>query len=132
MAKIIWTNKSLKDLKSIFDYISLDSSYYATRFVNRLVLSVDQLEVFPESGRIVPEKEDPTVRDHLSHTAVRPPNGRVQWWSPRVYKSFLDFLLTCHPVFFFPVESVDRLMNETHELGGSTIAVDRATPKVRM
>ncbi|CAK9223878.1 unnamed protein product [Sphagnum jensenii] len=26
-------------------------------------------------------------------------------------------------------ESVDRLMNESHELGGSTIAVDRATPK---
>ncbi|CAM6036027.1 unnamed protein product [Sphagnum compactum] len=26
-------------------------------------------------------------------------------------------------------DSVDRLMNESHELGGSTIAVDRATPK---
>eukprot|EP01018_Ginkgo_biloba_P039042 Gb_29115 [translate_table: standard] len=26
-------------------------------------------------------------------------------------------------------DSVDRLMSETHELGGSTIAVDRATPK---
>lgn len=27
-------------------------------------------------------------------------------------------------------ESVDKLMDETHELGGSTIVVDRATPKV--
>jgi len=32
-------------------------------------------------------------------------------------------------VTFEQPESVDRLMNETHELGGSTIAVDRATPK---
>jgi hypothetical protein len=40
-------------------------------------------------------------------------------------------LLTLYTVFC-SLESVDRLMNETHELGGSTIAVDRATPKVIM
>lgn len=32
-------------------------------------------------------------------------------------------------VTFESPDSVDKLMNETHELGGSTIAVDRATPK---
>ena len=63
MAKIIWTKKSLKDLKSIFDYVSIDSSFYAARFITRLVLRVDQLEIFPESGRIVPEKEDPSIRE---------------------------------------------------------------------
>lgn len=30
---------------------------------------------------------------------------------------------------FVVTESVDDLMAETHELGGSTIVVDRATPK---
>lgn len=31
----------------------------------------------------------------------------------------------------YPVaDSVDSLMGETHELGGSTVVVDRATPKV--
>lgn len=30
---------------------------------------------------------------------------------------------------FVVTESVDDLMVETHELGGSTIFVDRATPK---
>lgn len=30
---------------------------------------------------------------------------------------------------FYVTESVDNLMAETHELGGSTIVVDRATPK---
>lgn len=43
------------------------------------------------------------------------------------------FCISClRATLFFSVESVDRLMNETHELGGSTIAVDRATPKVLM
>lgn len=51
MAKVIWTNKSLKDIKSIFDFISLDSSYYAGRFVSRLVQRVDQLEAFSGLGR---------------------------------------------------------------------------------
>ncbi|KAI5064850.1 hypothetical protein GOP47_0019545 [Adiantum capillus-veneris] len=32
-------------------------------------------------------------------------------------------------VTFDNAESVDRIMNETHELGGSLVAVDRATPK---
>lgn len=42
------------------------------------------------------------------------------------------FISSLHIPLFCSVESVDRLMNETHELGGSTIAVDRATPKVLM
>lgn len=40
----------------------------------------------------------------------------------------LAFLLSISFVIF--AESVDKLMSESHELGGSTIAVDRATPKV--
>ena len=63
MAKISWTRKSIQDLKSIYDYISLDSRLYANRFTNQLVYRVDQLIEFPESGRIVPEKEDPVIRE---------------------------------------------------------------------
>lgn len=32
-------------------------------------------------------------------------------------------------ITFATAESVDNLMNDTHELGGSTVVVDRATPK---
>ncbi len=63
MAKIIWTNKSIKDLRSINDFISIDSKFYATRFLTRLINRVDQLIEFPESGRVVPEKDDPTIRE---------------------------------------------------------------------
>jgi plasmid stabilization system protein ParE len=51
MAKVIWTNKSLKDIKSIFDFISLDSSYYAGRFVSRLVQRVESIRSFSGVGK---------------------------------------------------------------------------------
>ncbi|MDI1353627.1 MAG: type II toxin-antitoxin system RelE/ParE family toxin [bacterium] len=63
MAQINWTKKSLKDLRSINDYISLDSVFYAARFINKLIGRVDQLFEFPESGRMVPEKNDPEIRE---------------------------------------------------------------------
>lgn len=53
----------MNDLRAINDYISLDSKLYAIRFINKLILRVDQLINFPESGRIVPEKEDSTIRE---------------------------------------------------------------------
>jgi toxin ParE1/3/4 len=63
MAQISWTKKSLKDLKSINDYIALDSAFYAKRFVSKLINRVDQLNEFPESGRIVPEKNSIEIRE---------------------------------------------------------------------
>jgi addiction module RelE/StbE family toxin len=63
MAKITWTKKSFKDLRAINDYISLDSPFYAARFISKLIRRVEQLIVFPESGRIVPEKNEPEIRE---------------------------------------------------------------------
>lgn len=63
MAQISWTKKSLKDLRAINDYISLDSAFYATRFISKLIGRVDQLIEFPESGRMVPEKNDAEIRE---------------------------------------------------------------------
>jgi toxin ParE1/3/4 len=63
MAQISWTKKSLKDLRAINDYISLDSAFYAARFISKLIFRVDQLIDFPESGRVVPEKHDAQIRE---------------------------------------------------------------------
>ncbi len=63
MAQIDWTKKSLKDLRAINDYISLDSTFYAARFILKLINRVDQLIEFPESGRIVPERNIPEIRE---------------------------------------------------------------------
>ena len=63
MAQISWTKKSLKDLRAINDYISLDSSFYAARFISKLISRIDQLIEFPESGRMVPEKNVHEIRE---------------------------------------------------------------------
>ena len=63
MVQINWTEKSLKDLRVINDYISLDSTFYAARFISKLIRRVDQLVEFPESGRMVPEKNVHEIRE---------------------------------------------------------------------
>jgi hypothetical protein len=44
-----------------------------------------------------------------------------------VFSSKTIFVFKC---FIDSTDSVDKLMDESHELGGSTVVVDRATPKV--
>jgi toxin ParE1/3/4 len=63
MVKIVWTVLALEDLRSIYDYISRDSKVYAERVVDKIILRADQLANFPNSGRVVPEFEDVTIRE---------------------------------------------------------------------
>ena len=63
MVKIVWTDLAKEDLRSIFDYISRDSRVYASRYVDKLISRVDQLESNPKSGRIVPEINKEEVRE---------------------------------------------------------------------
>jgi toxin ParE1/3/4 len=55
MVKIIWTQRSLTDLKSIAEYISKDSVKYASMTIERLIDVTKHLETNPRIGRIVPE-----------------------------------------------------------------------------
>jgi plasmid stabilization system protein ParE len=55
MVKIIWTELAIGDLKLIHEYISKDSKFYADRFIGKIISRIDQLESFPNSGRVVPE-----------------------------------------------------------------------------
>ncbi len=61
--KVVWTEFAIEDLKSIHDYICKDSKVYASRFVEKLMSRVDQLETNPNSGRIVPEFNIETLRE---------------------------------------------------------------------
>ena len=63
MGKIIWSPSALKDIESIAEYISRDSSDQASLFVLRLIEMVDHLEDFPFSGRIIPEIENKSCRE---------------------------------------------------------------------
>lgn len=63
MILIRWSPQAVSDLEAIRDYIAKDSQRYASLVVARLVTAVDHLKSFPESGRVVPELGDPSIRE---------------------------------------------------------------------
>lgn len=65
MTRLEWTEPAVADLENIQDYIARDSAEYADALIERLILSVDRLESFPESGRRVSESTDPKIRELL-------------------------------------------------------------------
>ena len=68
MTRLIWSPRSIRDLESIHEYIAQDSPPYADLVVQRLVLAPERLRDFPESGRMVPERGAPEIRELI----VRP------------------------------------------------------------
>ena len=68
--RLEWTDPALDALEGIRDYIAKDSPYYARRFTEQVVASVEKLAEFPKIGRPVPEakgRED--VRCWIGDTA---------------------------------------------------------------
>jgi addiction module RelE/StbE family toxin len=63
MAKINWTSNSLEDIETIAEYIAKDSIRYAELQVVELLESVECLEGFPKTGRIVPEVGNNSIRE---------------------------------------------------------------------
>lgn len=61
--RIIWSPSARLDLHDLKEYISLDSPEIAKRFVASLFDAIERLEVFPQSGRTVPEFEDEHLRE---------------------------------------------------------------------
>src|SRR2546423_11510652 len=65
MGQVHWTEIALADLKEVREYIARDSAYYAAAFVGRVRDSAASLNHLPRRCRIVPEFDDPTVRDMI-------------------------------------------------------------------
>ena len=55
MAELIWTDRALTELESIFDYIAADSRLYAQYTIQNILKTSEILHTFPESGRHLPE-----------------------------------------------------------------------------
>lgn len=68
MAKeIIWTVSAYRDLQNIVEFISQDSSYYAMSFYEDVMEKAHILMEFPHRGRIVPELDNPYMREIFIH-----------------------------------------------------------------
>jgi toxin ParE1/3/4 len=63
MVKIVWTELAIVDLKEIFDFISNDSTRYATIVVNQIYLKAQLISSNPSIGRIVPEFNKKNLRE---------------------------------------------------------------------
>ncbi|MGH7459780.1 MAG: type II toxin-antitoxin system RelE/ParE family toxin [Longimicrobiales bacterium] len=68
MIEIRWTEQAAQNLEDIKSFISRDSPSYALAVVARLYHAVTQLAHCPDSGRVVPERGVPEIRE-----LVRPP-----------------------------------------------------------
>jgi len=63
VTSIRWTPQAADDLSAIYDFISRDSETYARIVTERILDSIDQLEQFPLSGRVVPEMQREDIRE---------------------------------------------------------------------
>ena len=61
--RLIWSPSARLDVKDIAAFIAEDSPSTAKRFVKGLFQAVERLADFPRSGRIVPEFDDPAIRE---------------------------------------------------------------------
>lgn len=63
MAEIRWTQQASDDLEAITEFIANDSVVYAQLFAIDVLDAIDRLVDFPELGRIVPEADNPIIRE---------------------------------------------------------------------
>ena len=61
--RVHWTNKALDHLLAIHAYVAQNSEIYADRLIDRLTRRSEQLGLFPQSGRMVPEYERVDIRE---------------------------------------------------------------------
>ena len=61
--RVEWSDLARDDLDDLVDYISRDSAFYAQRFGEKVVLATRRLKTFPDSGRMIQEAEDETLRE---------------------------------------------------------------------
>ena len=63
MTPLIWTRRAIEDVQSIRQFIAQDSPHYAELVRQQLIAAVERLPTFPQSGRVVPEANNPAIRE---------------------------------------------------------------------
>ena len=62
---IVWSPRAADSLEEICAYIARDSEHYASLFAQRILAAVEDLIDLPEIGRVVPEFNDPLLRERI-------------------------------------------------------------------
>ena len=95
--RVLWTRPAVADVLQIRDYIAADSPRYARVVAERLFASVRRLTKYPQSGRIVPELDDASLRE-----VVDAPYRIVY----RVGVESIEILTVVHAARRFPTDAL--------------------------
>ncbi len=68
MVELIWTEKAIKSLEDIAEFIANDSLFYAKKTVESIHSLTDTLKIFPKVGRRVPEYNKINIRELIYKT----------------------------------------------------------------
>jgi len=63
--KIIWSPHAAQSLQDICSFIERNSQRYAAIFAQRIITTIELTAEFPEMGRIVPEYNNPVLREKI-------------------------------------------------------------------
>ena len=63
MARVVWTKQARSDLRAIRSFIAEDNPRNAKRFAAEIRTAVEALKRFPDLGAIVPEFDNPKIRE---------------------------------------------------------------------
>jgi len=63
VTEVRWTEQAVEDLRAIREFIERDSPRYGRLVAERLFEATARLEMFPRSGRVVPEIGRDDVRE---------------------------------------------------------------------
>ncbi len=66
--RLVWSPRALDDVDSIASYITRDSTAHASAVVSKIIQSTRTLRRFPFAGRIVPEFENPALRERFVYS----------------------------------------------------------------
>jgi len=83
---VILTPQSQKDLKTIVRYIARDNPQQAKKFGYVLIDKALSLTSMPERGRVVPELNDPAVREivHENYRIRKSLSANARWTAVRL------------------------------------------------
>jgi toxin ParE1/3/4 len=65
--RLTWSREAIDDIEAIANHIERDSPWYAKAVASRFVELAELFAVFPESGRIVPELDEPDFREGFAY-----------------------------------------------------------------
>ena len=95
--RVVWTRPALADVLEIKEYVAADSPRYSQLIAERLFAAVERLEVYPLSGRMVPELSSATVREVIDAPY------RIVY---RVRAEVLEIIAVVHSALRFPIDDL--------------------------